>query len=510
MYILLLFVFISILIIFFTINLYSFLVLKWYNDFYLYINKTCGKFTPELYTYRHNIYRLLYNKDDNNITYYKKLFFNTFYINIILLIVILISIFKDDINFNNNKIIFLIFFIIYVYIYFKINNLYSYIDNINILKNYDNVYTTLNALIKFKLENDPIITIDYNISDYKTQLKNEINIYNIIKNKLKDIEKLKASSEHAKANDILLSINPDDLDLYTIEESSVKKMKDDKYIKDHPFTSSQQNIINQRNIKIKNLEEIINNKDYTNLYINNEKFKELLTNLIVKYEKLGNKSDIDYKYNELYDNNDFIKYFILNNEYLNYLENYTNTNDDIKYYYSFYWNFLNMNNFYINTNKIITTPEYNSLNQIYYIINNDNTIKYFIFDKDDYNIKINTLYQIIENRENTKIVGDNDNKKYNIINKIYKKIKEDTKIDKLEYLFTDLNTILLSNDYTFKKIKNNITSYLSNYILLLIVYIYILIFGLHFIFILYYKYYIYILTILIFSIMILYEYYKKL
>lgn len=203
---------------------------------------------------------------------------------------------------------------------------------------------------------------------------------------------------------------------------------------------------------------------------------------VINYEKFDNKKlDIDLIKNKKYENNDFMKYFIIdkNDEYLNEL------NDIIMKYTEklniFNENTINDVNIFKNNNIDITNlkPEYKKiLLNINYSINNDNN--YITLIDFDNKININVINNIIinENDENkyklsTKILQHdklNDySDVYNLLHILYNIYNKNYDIIQ-EYLFYDKNILLntikinVSNYDYIKNItltdKNNLYNYL--------------------------------------------------
>lgn len=162
------------------INCYAFLILKWHNDYSISIENACNdlnQYHLEYETYRHNIYRFLYNIDNNNFTNSINLYTNTYYIIILLITIILISYIKNIINLKTEHLmmlfIFILFYIIYIYIgniiisnYEKLKNILH--DDTNDIYKYAKIYKILNAIMYINNFKDNVLGYtDINIRSRK-------------------------------------------------------------------------------------------------------------------------------------------------------------------------------------------------------------------------------------------------------------------------------------------------------------------------------------------------------
>lgn len=185
------------------INCYSFILLKWNNDYSASMEKLCNDLNIselEYETYRHNIYRFLYGIDNDNYKNSIKLFKITYYIIISLISLILIAYIRNlrKLEIENLFILFsyLTFYVLYIYIGNKIISNYDSLnnmlvdDNSDILK-YAKVYKILNAIMYINNFNDNTLGFsDINIKHKKFNniLTTNISTYENIENTAKITE----------------------------------------------------------------------------------------------------------------------------------------------------------------------------------------------------------------------------------------------------------------------------------------------------------------------------------
>jgi hypothetical protein len=233
----------------------------------------------------------------------------------------------------------------------------------------------------------------------------------------------------------------------------------------------------------------LNDKQHNDYTINTIIFKNMLRNMITKYENIGNKADIENFLEKIY-NNDFLKYFVLNNNYIDTLD----INDDLYVFYKYY---LDIDNLYID----IDIADKAVLESYNYDTNK------LVIDKTN-KINIKVLSDIIEKKKI--IVGDDArNTKYNLINKYYDKlVNDDNGIDNLKDIFSYKNIIFTDSKYLYKNIKNYVDNNLFYLYILIIIYIYFLIIVLHILLIIFNINYIYIIVSLILTLFIIFKLYE--
>ena len=194
------------------INCYAFMVLKWYNDYSISIEDACNdshQSAFECETYRNNMYRFLYNIENNNYDDSYKLFKYTYYIVIGMITIILISYIKNIFFLKKENLfmlsVFLFYYILYIYIGNIIINKYNEInemlyDKKSDIYKYAVVYKILNAIMYINNFKDNILgfsninirprkfddIIENNIASYI----NSSNTAKIVDIKIKDYDRL--------------------------------------------------------------------------------------------------------------------------------------------------------------------------------------------------------------------------------------------------------------------------------------------------------------------------------
>lgn len=523
------------------INFFSVFIFKYYNDYYLYLDKTCNDFSIELYKYRYNIGKI-------NLIYYKNIFISSFWIFICMLSVISVSIL-----FSNNiylLITYITCIIIYIFIYYKLFNIYT-LDT-NDIKNYKSFYKNLNGIVKYiiskedkidyasisnipRLRDDTNYVININSDSATITINNTdtnntylfiIEVNNIffyiksINNILTNIESVSSFTRDGYTLTIsgsIITINkiPDNLfnDLnvkYFIYRDSDYIYKSDIFINNtfkykYIIKFYNENGYETNNIDYNNSKSSENTSiDYTKypIYdkstkqkqnINNTidliTFKNILRNMITKYENIGNKADIEYFLENILNNNDFLKYFILNNNYIDSLD----ITDDLYIYYKYY---LDIDNLYIKIDSV----DYNNIKLFSY-----DTNKLIADKKNKINIKV--LSEIIE--DNKKINHDDDNVVYTKIKKYYNKlVNDDNGINNLKDIFSYKNIIFTDSKYLYKNIKTYVDNNLYYIYVLIIIYICFLIIVLHIILIILNINYPYIIISIILTLFIIIKLYE--
>jgi hypothetical protein len=164
-----------ILLIVLTINLINLIKIKWNNDYFKENFNQCyilnSKSLYELETYRHKLYKYIYNIDNNNFENTINTNKITLKIIIILLVILLLFSIKDIyINYRANKvlisIVVLIIILIYIYISNKTSSDHEKIEEVkkdkrNNINKYRIVYKILNSLLYLD-ENNNIINETFN------------------------------------------------------------------------------------------------------------------------------------------------------------------------------------------------------------------------------------------------------------------------------------------------------------------------------------------------------------
>jgi hypothetical protein len=178
-------------------NCYSFIVIKWHNDYSTSIEDVCNDLNQsalEYETYRYNMYRFLYNVDNNNYDDSYTFFKYTYYITVVLITIILISYIKNILYLKKDNLIMLI-----IFIFFYIS--YIYIGNI-ILKIYDDInemlYDKKSDIYKYAIVYKVLNAIMY-INNFRDNVIGFSNI-NIRPRKFDDIIENNISSYINSAN----------------------------------------------------------------------------------------------------------------------------------------------------------------------------------------------------------------------------------------------------------------------------------------------------------------------
>lgn len=287
-------IFFLILLILFIFNLYSVIIIKWYSEYYSYVDINCNDSIVELFTYRYNINNFLRK---NNIELYVRLYEITTYFIFCFIGIILFSIFSQKIEkISGEIIIFLIIGFLYIIYSFKIIKEYKNILNIKILQDYNKIYTIINKIENYKYNNDN----DSNKSLFKKDLKNRIskydresddkNIEEIFSNAMENNDFLKyyiLKSTYPDIKKILIKILPNDInEINDIVDPKIKISKgSDTYLNLYElyelYESTNDNLLNKilqkLNITIDEIklfydsfDSLIIKKDYITLKIKNE------------------------------------------------------------------------------------------------------------------------------------------------------------------------------------------------------------------------------------------------
>lgn len=225
-----------ILLIILTINLINLIKIKWNNDYFKENYNQCyilnSKSLYELETYRHKLYKYIYNIENNNFENTINTNKITFKLIIIILIILLLLNIKDIyINYTINKvlisIVILVIILIYIYINNKISSDYEKIDNAkkdktNNINKYRIVYKILNSLLYLD-DNNNIINekLNFKINKIKNNktfdkyLESNISqIYNT--SNINEINYLKMQSY--KKLDFIKYINLDEISPFYFKE----------------------------------------------------------------------------------------------------------------------------------------------------------------------------------------------------------------------------------------------------------------------------------------------------
>ena len=133
------------------INIILILQLKYYIDYYLSYEKTCETYIPELMSFKYNIIKYYLEKNNN-----QKLFR---YSNLIIVIIISFIFFASIQNYIQIKeelhiisLLILTFLIIFMISYVYVDEIYM--NNSNIIIEYNNYYKQYNAIVKYAYENN--------------------------------------------------------------------------------------------------------------------------------------------------------------------------------------------------------------------------------------------------------------------------------------------------------------------------------------------------------------------
>lgn len=214
---LLIFLLLLLILFFIILNFFSIIDIKRNNDYALMMEKYCdvsNKQSPlEIETYRHHIYRYLYQIDNNDYDNNKNLFENTYTIILILFSIIVLAFLKKIfiLKLDTLPIFILIigFFIFYIYYGNKIKNIYETIENLkkdekSELNKYSKIYKILNAImyinnfqnnkLSYSDNNLPIKTVKETIYSNIGSLENTANqsiITNLLYNSYKNLDFIK-------------------------------------------------------------------------------------------------------------------------------------------------------------------------------------------------------------------------------------------------------------------------------------------------------------------------------
>jgi hypothetical protein len=199
------------------LNFFAIINIKKYNDYALMLEKYCdtsnNQSPLEIETYRHTIYRYLYQIDNNEYDNNKKLFENTYTIILILYAIIVLAFVKKifilKLDILPIFILIIGFFIYYLYYGNKIKNIYKEIDDLknnekSELNKYAKIYKILNAImyinnfqnnkLKYAGDNLPVKTVKETIYSNIGSIEDTANqsiITNILYNSYKNLDFIK-------------------------------------------------------------------------------------------------------------------------------------------------------------------------------------------------------------------------------------------------------------------------------------------------------------------------------
>ena len=374
------------------INFFAYLLLKWYNDYSLSMEYACNfshTYHLEYETYRHNMYRFLYNIDNNDFNNSIKLFTYTYYVVIIFLTIILLSLIINFFNLNSENFTilyaYIIFYFIYIYIGYKI--IINYDNLKNLLKNEDNqmhiyakIYKILNAIMYVNnFKENTLQYTDINIPPKKFDdiIANNIASYNNISDTRKIIQ---IKNNNYNRLDFIKYITLDQTSPHYFKKYFKKIyinvrnnniLKDNIYYIDSLKREDKLDIFKSQEIRIHNKNEVF------------EEYQKILEGAIDN----SNSTNSDTQYKISYDK--MIPYFENNKDLLfNDETNFGNFKNIIKsyisniYYYIFFFMFIIfiiLHYIYININNQLYSYLLISLLIIYYILlTYNNYIKIFI------------------------------------------------------------------------------------------------------------------------------------